>query len=107
MQTLQRNIKASTESPGKVESHDKGHVVRPSRKVKPMADKATLRAPATEKFQFLTVAEFNKLLRDDKVTYIERAIAAILEKYGDFTEQSLFADGPPAPPPFISIPRRK
>jgi hypothetical protein len=73
-----------------------------------MIHKAAVREPPpTEKFQFLTVAAFNSLPRDVKIAYIERAVAEILEKYGDFTEQSLFADGPPAPPPFISVPRRK
>ena len=73
-----------------------------------MTQKAALRAPSpTGKFQFLTVAAFNRLPRDVKIAYIERAVAEILEKYGDFTEQSLFADGPPAPPPFISGARRK
>jgi hypothetical protein len=72
-----------------------------------MTAKAIARPPPTRKFQFLTVAEFNRMPRDNKITYIERAIAEILEKYGDFTEQSLFSDGPPAPPPFISVPRRK
>jgi hypothetical protein len=73
-----------------------------------MVHRAALRAPPpSEKFHFLTVAEFNKLPRDVKIAYIEGAVTEILRKYGDFTEQSLFADGPPAPPPFISIPRRK
>jgi hypothetical protein len=73
-----------------------------------MIHRAALRAPpSTGKFQFLTVAAFNRLARDDKITYIERAVAVILQKYGDFAEQSLFEDGPPAAPPFISVPPRK
>jgi hypothetical protein len=49
-------------------------------------------------FVFLTMAEFNKLERRAKSAYLEKAVAAVVEEFGDFTEQSLFKDGPPAPP---------
>jgi hypothetical protein len=51
------------------------------------------------KFEFLTMAEFNKLERKAKSEYLEKAVVAVVEESGDFTEQSLFKDGPPAPPP--------
>jgi hypothetical protein len=51
------------------------------------------------RFEFLTMAEFNQLPRREKIAYLEEAVAAVMEKYGDFTEQSLFKDGPPALPP--------
>jgi hypothetical protein len=50
------------------------------------------------KFVFLTMADFNKLERRQKSEYLEKAVAAVVEEFGDFTEQSLFKDGPPAPP---------
>jgi hypothetical protein len=50
------------------------------------------------KFVFLTMAEFNKLERRAKSVYLERAVAAVVEEFGDSTEQSLFTDGPPASP---------
>jgi hypothetical protein len=50
------------------------------------------------KFEFLTMAAFNKLDRRAKSEYLEKAVAAMIEEFGDFTEQSLFKDGPPTPP---------
>jgi hypothetical protein len=51
------------------------------------------------KFVFLTMAEFNKLERLAKGAYLEKATAALVEEFGDFTEHSVFRDGPPATPP--------
>jgi hypothetical protein len=52
------------------------------------------------KFAFLSMSEFNKLDRREKSVYLEQAVTAVVEEFGDFTEQSLFKDAPPAPPPF-------
>ena len=49
------------------------------------------------KFEFLTMAEFNQLPRHEKSLYLTKAVAAVMEEFGDFTEQSLFKDAPPAP----------
>jgi hypothetical protein len=53
----------------------------------------------TAKFEFLTMADFNQLPRREKTVYLEKAVAAVSQEHGDFTEQSLFKDGP--------LPRRR
>ena len=49
------------------------------------------------KFRFLTMAELIRLTQLEKSVYLDLAVAAVVEEFGDFTEQSTFRDG--APPP--------
>jgi hypothetical protein len=48
-------------------------------------------------FRFLTMEEFNRLDRREKITYLARATDEILRMKGDPTVQSLFKDQPPLP----------
>jgi hypothetical protein len=48
-------------------------------------------------FRFLTMEEFNRLDRREKIAYLARATDEILRMKGDPTVQSLFKDQPPLP----------
>lgn len=48
-------------------------------------------------FRFLTIEEFNRLSRREKVAYLDQAAARIKKKRGDPTQRSLFRDRSPAP----------
>ena len=54
--------------------------------------------PAENGFRFLTMEEFGRLSRRDKVAYLERAAEEInKQQLGTDTLPSLFRDGPPRP----------